>query len=166
MPSTESIVSELRDYSTFRDRNPGFKLSEYAWLKLTPDVLVSTISLLWPEFIVHDGGCFFEDSFSQEVFDQWMARFGGDIRETERMMNHRHVRDLIQEQNGLSERLIRHIGEALVCFWQAAIDSQFPKQSMVVTSEWDTENNDVVVLVYQNDGRDDKVSGPESRIGA
>jgi hypothetical protein len=153
MPNTESIISDLTDFLAFRERNPGFKLSEYAWLKLTPDVLVSTISLFWPRFIVHDGGCFFEDSFSQDVFRQWMAHFGGDIHEAERMMNHRHVRDLIQDQSGLSERLIRFVGEALVCFWQAAIKSQFPNFSVVVTSEWDAENNDVVVLVYQNKGR-------------
>jgi hypothetical protein len=150
MPSIESIIPELAEFSAFRERNPGFRLSEYAWLKLTPDVLVSTISLLWPRFIVHDGGYFFEDCFSQEVFEQWMARFAGDIRETERMMNHRHVRDLIQDQSGLSEQLIRFIGEALVCFWRAAITSQFPNVSVVVTSEWDAENNDAVIVIYHN----------------
>ncbi len=154
MLSTEPIISELGDFSAFRERNPGFMLSEYAWLKLTPDVLVSTISVLWPKFIVHNGGCFFENGFSTEVFDQWMARLGGDIHEAERMMNHRHVRDLIQDQSGLSERLLRYLGEALICFWQAAINSQFPDLSVVVTSEWDAENNDVVVLVYQKKGQE------------
>lgn len=159
MPSTEPIISELRDFLAFRERNPDFKLSEYAWFKLTPDILVSTMSLLWPRFILHDGRCFFEDSFSQEVFGQWMSQFGGDIREVQRMMNHRHVHGMIQEESRLSERLVRYIGEMLVCFWQAAANAQFPDLLIVVTSEWDVENNDVVVSVYQNETGKDKKHG-------
>jgi hypothetical protein len=152
MPNPESIISNLKDYLTFRDRNSGFTLSGYAWLKLTPDVLVATISILWPKFIMHSGGCFIEESFSQEIFGQWMVHCGGNINEVERIMNHRHVRQLIQDQDELTERLIRFIGEAVVCFWEAAIHSQFPNLSIVVTSEWDAEDNDVVISVSQKCG--------------
>jgi hypothetical protein len=150
MPDTESILSELKDYLTFRDLNPGFRLSEYAWYKLTPDLLISTMAILWPKLIMRNGGVFFEEGFSEEVFHKWLAHFNGDVHEAERLMNHQHVRDLIQSENRLPDSVIRYLGEALVCFWQAAINSQFPNLSIVVKSNWDTEINDVVVLVYQN----------------
>jgi len=151
MPNTESILSELKDYLAIRERNPGFRLSEYAWLKLTPDVLVSTMAILWPTFIMRNGGMFFEEGFSEKVFHQWIAHFNGDIHETEKMMNHQHIRDLIQSDNRLPDSVVRYLGQALVCFWQVAIHAQFPDLSVVVMSEWDAENNDVVVSIYQNE---------------
>ena len=155
MPGTGLIVSELKDYRAFRDLNPGFTLSEYAWHKLTPDLLVSTMAILWPKFIMHNGGVFFEKSFSdkgfEKVFHDWMAHFNGDVHEVERMMNHNHVRDLIMSENRLPDSVVRYLGEALACFWQAAVNAQFPNLSLVVKSEWDAENNDVVVLVYQSE---------------
>ena len=153
IPDTESILCELKDYLAFRATNPGFRLSEYAWHKLTPDLLVSTIAILWPKFVMHHGGVFFEEGFSEEAFQKWMAHFDGDVHKAERLMNHQHVRDLIHSENRLSDSVVRYLGAALVCFWEAAINSQFPNLSVVVTSEWDAENNDVMVLIYQNESR-------------
>lgn len=149
MLNTESIASELKEYMAFRDSNPGFTLSAYAWLKLTPDLLIATMSLLGPKFIIHNGGLFFEEGFSPEVFDQWMDRLSGNLHDTERIMNHRHVRDLMQDQREWSESLARFLEEAIIGFWRSALTSQFPNLSVVVASEWDAENSDVVVSVYQ-----------------
>lgn len=149
MPDTHPILAELKDYSLFKKKNPDFRLSDYAWYRATPDIIVSLMTVLWPKFMVFNGGVFFEEGFPEDVFRQWMNQFGGDVRKTERIMNHQHVRDLIRSEDRLPDPLVRYLGDALVCFWAAAASAQFPQLPIVVTSEWDEENSDVIISIYQ-----------------
>jgi hypothetical protein len=148
-PSEDLDPGDLRDYLQWAAVNPGFSLTAYAYHKLTPDLTVAVTRLFFPSFTSHAGGVFFADGFDAVVFDQWMAHFHGDLTEVERMMNHRHVRDLFGCSEQMSEAAIRYVGSILAQCWSCALRSQLPEVRAVIRGEWNEDDQDVVIVMYQ-----------------
>lgn len=147
----ESIFPDLKQFSDFRVHNPGIKLSAYAWMTLTPDLLVATMDLLWPRFVRVDRRVYFADGFSSDNLRDWLSQLDGDHRAAQMMMNHRHVGAIVLLKEDASAELIQFIGSTISHFWRASIRHQFPDVIPIVCSEWEKDDPyDVIVNVYQD----------------
>lgn len=88
-------VSLLPDFLTWQAANPGYTLDRHAYPVVQPDQFFAIASLLWPSLVRHEGGIFLSDGFGIPAFRQWFAQTLS-LAATERVMNHRHMRDMLQ----------------------------------------------------------------------
>ena len=120
----------LPDFRRWAVLNPKMTLSEYARATVSVDHFFAVASILWPKFVRHGEGLFLADGFSPERFETWMASCNDDITRVERVMNHRHIGDLLgafaQSNEG---HLFDSAAELLQRCWTAKIRSAFPSVS-------------------------------------
>lgn len=50
---------------------------------------IAFTKLFWPDFVEHKGEIFFKEAFDVQIYEEWEAKFGDDIADIERVMNHR-----------------------------------------------------------------------------
>jgi hypothetical protein len=141
--------ADLQDYQKWKGANPGFSLGDYAFNCSTPDLLVALASTFSPNFILHEEGIFLFDGFSASVYDEWLTKFDGNIASVEKMMNHRHLRDLFMCYTNLSAETIQYLTILLIRSWQGAVRSQFPERQVVIESDWNKSQNDMTITIWQ-----------------
>jgi hypothetical protein len=151
MSIQNAVVKELSEYSEFLERNPGLTLSQFAWMLLTPDLLIGTVDLLSPRFLMHKGGIFFSNGFSESRFDEWYDHYHGDLQQIERMMNHKHARGLIQFGASHSLVTVRFVAEIFAKFWRLSIVDQYPSLQVKVEIVDDIDSSDCTVCIYQGE---------------
>jgi len=107
--------SSVNDAGSIRDRGAS----------LTRRTLVQAIEHLWPRKVVIDGCLVPAGPQDPEwLLKLWLKKLAGDRRETERMINHVHVPDLILAMDDCSETTkdeLRLLARAYVAFLEAEI---------------------------------------------
>src|SRR5690348_6438810 len=86
--------NDLKDYASYGydGQEPDISLQQYALTKLTPDLLVATSKLFFPEFVTHEQGVFLADRFSESLYKNWKrGKYKHDIPAIERIINHVHL---------------------------------------------------------------------------
>ena len=132
----------LPDYSAWLAVNPGLTLGQYARPLVQLDHFFAVASLLWPEVIQHEGGLFLADSFTVPSFEAWFRRPAGDLTAVERVMNHRHMRDLLRSLDDAPWPILVSAGALLRSCWEARLKQlypQIPTQVVVLHSDYDVE---------------------------
>jgi len=89
----------LPDYANWLLSNPGHSLARYARSGLKAEHFFAVASILCPPLIEYEGGLFLEEGFDPTRFAAWVRQLGGDLTKVERVMNHRHIRDISQSLN-------------------------------------------------------------------
>jgi hypothetical protein len=89
-------------------------------------------SLFWPQFIDHDGCVFL--AFEKSIYQDVLTRAGGNRREVEKFMNHRHIVDLLPKSvKAPTTELVLSFGELLKEMWEAKLHRDFPEQRFIVS---------------------------------
>lgn len=86
----------LPDYARWISFNPGYSLSTYVRSELKLEHFFAVASILSPPLIRYHDGLFLEDGFDPSRFASWLQQNNGDITRVERVMNHRHIRNISQ----------------------------------------------------------------------
>lgn len=148
----EPDLSELSDYTRWREKGSTTSLIEYAAIKLTPDLAIATSKLFWPDFITHEGGVFLRYRFSVENFELWKKQFNSDIQAIEKMINHVHLTAdlLVSPFENLSYTNVQYFGSVLMRCWQCALSAKFPNNCFEFIGEKDDPFDDFVITFYQS----------------
>lgn len=138
-------LASLPDFAAWVEVNPGYTLAQYAYPVIKPDVFFAVGSLLWPTLLRHCGGLFLEDDFSVPQFDQWLAQTS-NLTAVERVMNHRHMRDMLRSHDGAPRALLLSAANLTQQCWQARLHQLCPNTPAVV-EVYETDS-DVEVTFY------------------
>ena len=141
------LIPELRRW------NDGAGVSVEDWIMMvgSPEFAIGYMRVFWPKFILHQGGIFLADGFSEEDFESWMVSQSKDIRSVQAVMNHRHPDLLFQggEDRGMPANQEACIARLLSETWRAKAQLDFPDLDVEVSVEGcDDSGNDVSVSVW------------------
>lgn len=159
--STERLVITMKKTSTSIEVSTLPGLAEWAkadpqvtpltWLHGSADIqmAVAFTALFWPDLVEHDGGVFLQESFNPEFHAQWKAKLGDDVSAIERVMNHRHVGDLLPGADRVGFANLQHLGHVLAATWRTRLADAFPERQFEVSCNEDLENEEVTVTFSQ-----------------
>jgi hypothetical protein len=91
--------------------------------------------------------------FDSAVYEQWQAQMGEDMPAIERVMNHRHVGDLLPGAGRVGFPNLHHLGHVLAATWRARLADAFPERHFEVSCNEDPENEEVVITFSQSSPR-------------
>lgn len=102
------------------------------WVCSIGDRADSSMSLLVPEFQLHDGGVFFA-SLDTQSYRAWLHAFKGNKTAAQAVMNHRHILELFLRAEQEPSRLqVVCLGRKLEKLWAARLKCDFPTENIVV----------------------------------
>src|SRR5262249_25150308 len=104
----------------------------------------------WPDVVEYGGGIFLQDGFSEDVYRQWQERLSDDVPAIERVMNHRHVADMLPGAAEIGVDNVWYLGRTLAQFWECRLARLYPARRFVVTSEREEDEVEVVVTFYED----------------
>jgi hypothetical protein len=123
----EEIIPELKLW-----HQQGMDLRSFLVSHASPDKFISYSEMFWPEFLEFDDCIFFADGFSEKGYHEWRRQL--DKKQTEAMLNHRHIHDffLNAEQKPTRAATI-FIGRLLKEIWSVKLSHEFPERKFVVS---------------------------------
>jgi hypothetical protein len=153
MNNIQPDIDDLDDYREWYEKE-RISLKTYAAHKLTPDLAIAVTKLFMPDFMEYEGGIFFADDFREGTFHTWKKQLNGNMTEMEKVMNHRHIDDLLPGlEKPLSDRNLFYFGSVLYQMWKAALNLTFPEKHVVIvapeTMEQFLEEGDFVITFFQ-----------------
>jgi len=93
-------------------------------------------SLLWPDFVEHDG-CVFRaklDGKGEQTYRDWMAQTKSDRKQVEAVMNHLHIADVLGGVvESPSHEVVLVFGRLLRDLWTQKLSKDFPGRKFVVS---------------------------------
>ena len=116
--------------------NDGRGIDIKSWLSCmgTFELAIAFGELFWPELLMHDGGVYFADSFSEENYRDWMRHTHGDRTSVQAVINHVHVLDLFTPVETPPTRdQIVHVGRKLKEMWEVKFRRDFPDHEITVS---------------------------------
>ena len=146
----------LPDFAAWQTANPGFTLAQYGYPTIRPDHFFAVGSLLWPKLIQHEGGLFLEDGFEIPTFDQWLAQTSS-LTATERVMNHRHMRDMLRSFANAPRELLLSAANLMQQCWKGRLYQLCPETPATVEvyeTDFDVEITLYVVRPQPNTEED------------
>jgi len=148
--TTKIDIRSLPHLAPWADADPQFTPLTWLYAEANVEMAVAFTALFWPDLVEHNGGVFLRAFFDPEVFAQWQEKLGDDIAAIERVMNHRHVGDLLPGAEHVGSGNLRHLGRVLAATWQARLAEMFPHRQLEVRCNEAPEDEDVVITFFQN----------------
>ena len=129
------VLDDLPDIEYWTER-PEATLEDYAQDRLTPELLLGVLSLVWPDLVVHDGRVFIAQNFSHEALGKWLEsdvfRDGG-MPAVQGVMNHVHVGDFFYWVGPqVSDENAGFIARVMAAAWKGRLESAFPEREFLV----------------------------------
>jgi hypothetical protein len=93
------------------------------------DFTAAFSKLFWPDFVEVDGCVLLARSYNPQNFAQWQARYPGNPRAVEAMLNHVHISDLypgIPVGPDSPLPLLEYLAQVLMVCWKHALLELFP----------------------------------------
>lgn len=150
MQNYKPDLSELGDFKIWNQREE-ISLADYAYFNMTsPDLLIATICLFYPSFVLVDDCVIVDWKFNRETFEEWKKAFKGDIRGVEFKMNYRLVSDFFDDATlELNYQNISFIGHVLMRTWESALKEAYPEKRFKMFGEKDGELDDFWISFCQ-----------------
>jgi len=133
-PTSDLRREAIPDLAEFCRAHP--RGSVWNWLSIASDIAVAAAfgKLFWPDFVVHEGGIFLREIFSEETYNEWKAQPGITTRDIERVMNHVHIYDLFMNSKGRmpDEGAVFYLAALLAKLWSLRAAEEFGHDRVVV----------------------------------
>lgn len=126
---------DLTDIDFWSD-NPGASLEDYAQAKLSPEMLLGLMQMMWPAALVHEDRVYLARSFSTDGIEQWKQtdtyRDGG-MPAVQAVMNHVHVSDLFPTvADTVSAENFEFVAQVLGAAWRGRLETAFPNRRFLL----------------------------------
>ena len=115
----------LPDFAAWVAANPGISLRRYVYGTVRRDHFFAIGSILWPQFMRHEGGLFLAEEFSVTSFESWLSG-PTDLTSIERVMNHRHMTDLLKSLDDAPWPILISAGTLVKECWEARLNQLCP----------------------------------------
>lgn len=146
-------VIDTEPFDTWKQQwsnQEGLDIHSYINDQCHPEQILIFSTLLFPTFIVSEGGVFLERNFSHEAFARCVNLAAGDMAEVERLMNYVKIYDVFgQYGNGVSPRIFLQLCEMIGFAWRMVLKEKFPDTLFTVEVSNSDEDYGPVVTFYQ-----------------
>lgn len=131
----------LSDFNSWNEGQPQDRISifDYLCFNATPDLLFGFAALFFCELIKVEGHWFIQSRFDHESYERWKNK-GLDVVEIQRVMNHIHIRSLLQQQP-LDDSLAMACAQLIKRAWD-----QVHKEKMMVAEVHGGEDISVTLV--------------------
>ncbi|MFJ4605623.1 hypothetical protein [Pseudomonas atacamensis] len=147
------LVLDTEPFDTWKQQwanQEGLDIHSYINDQCHPEQILMFSPLLFPTFIVSEGGVFLERNFSQEAYARSVNLAAGDMAEVERLMNYVKIYDVFgQFGNGVSPRIFHQLCEMIGFAWRMVLKEKFPDTLFTVEVSNSDEDYGPVVTFYQ-----------------
>lgn len=123
--------------------------SDVTWLDyinyyVHPDTVAVVARLLFPAFVEHEGGVFFQERFTLSGFSTWKAQLG-EITAVEKIINHLHIYDIFALVDEIPESSFKGVANLMAQTVRLALRASFPdRQFYVYVSDSDQDYGPVL----------------------
>jgi hypothetical protein len=142
------------DYSDLSDYHANWAswtdIELFIAQKMTPDLAITFMRILFPEFYLIDD-CVFRSEASSGIIEGWKASTKGNLAAIERVINHVHIAEDHRYPfvENLNDQNLKFFAYVLKETWKAALAVQFPDRVFIVNLHHDTEVNDYIITFWQ-----------------
>lgn len=129
------------------------EVDEYDYIsdRCNPEDVLLSCKLLFPDFVESDGGVFLEHKYDSNVVRCWMEKFRGDLRATERVINHTHLYDVFGGcTEDVDDRVFEQLAEVMALSWRLILCDRFPGKKFEVEASKSDQEYGPVVTFYQS----------------
>jgi hypothetical protein len=120
-------LAAMKDLGSWRVANgPNFSLLDYLYGTATLEQAAAFTALFWPDTVVHQGGVFLKERFSQERFESWLAAYGGDLRGVQLSMNRLVLGDTLPGIDDMSDANLHHLATTIADMWDSRLAKLHP----------------------------------------
>ena len=131
---------------------------EYFYEGISSAGLLRAGRLLWPRWVELRGCVLREEVADPEGVDRWLAQPEGSVQQTEWVLNHVHLYDVVEEGWGEPEELfderLMDVAERLAAAWRASLREAFPGRAFAVYVATPAEDHGPTVYALSDDGDD------------
>lgn len=144
-------IKSLKRFQNWMSKwnNPSLGLWDYAAYNSNPDLLLSIISILYPNTIEYENCIILEKSFDKENFASWKKESYTNTQ-IECVLNHLHIYDLFNNQEeGEEEHCLEnleYLGKIIIKFWKVALTDKYPNKTFEFV--FSNEGNDYGPTIY------------------
>jgi hypothetical protein len=120
---------ELHKYEAWKKRwkNQGeVDIFSYVSDVCSPEDMLLFCRILFPDFVVFQGGIFLSHTFNVSLFYSWFDKLDSNIASVERLMNHTHMYDLFSGcSEDVSDAIFLQLAEVLAVSWRLVLKDKF-----------------------------------------
>ena len=124
------LIPELEAW----DCHNGGEITPEEWASCmgSYSLAIAYASLIWPQFVEHDG-MVFRERVTAEQAQQWMTQFN-DKKGIEALVNHLHILDIQNpgDWQDVNETQVRFLDQTLRDAWAAKLAIDFPNKTFTV----------------------------------
>lgn len=129
------------------------KVNELSYISsvCNPEDVLLSCKLFFPDFVVVREGVFLESKYDDGAVECWLKQFDGDLRATERMINHTHLYDVFDGcSEDVDDRVFNQLAEVMALSWRLVLGSKFPERKFIVEVSNSDQDYGPVVTFYQS----------------
>lgn len=94
--------------------------------RATAEQVGGLADLVWPRFVEVNGCVLLAEAYTPRTFDDWWARYPGQVERIERVINHVHLYDVLPD---VPEADLMSLRDLLERTWPLAVKAAFPHRS-------------------------------------
>lgn len=147
------ILGELTHFQRWKSEGKSLDLFDYAAHHLTLDLAIAVTKLVFPDFIEIDGYVTLATGESEKsirrTITSWETKLGSDKSAIEKVINHRHLCDLVPCLDQASHAALVYFGDFLVRCWRHELLDRFPGRRIVMEGAWSEEDCDFILTYFQ-----------------
>lgn len=113
---------KLTNFQKWKQVNSkDFSLLDYLVGVSNMEVAIAFTKLFWPDFIEHEMGVFLASTFNSKTYGQWKDKLGNDIGAIERVINHKHIDDLLPGAENVGYENLLYLAQVLTQIWESRL---------------------------------------------
>ena len=143
---TQAYCSWKKQWSSQEDLD----VHSYIFDQCRPDHVLMFSNMLFPDFVVAEGGVFLGRNFSDEVFDTCFALASGDLSKTEQLLNVVRIYDVFgQGARDVSDDVFLQLCNVIGFSWRMVLKEKFPEKVFCVEVSNSEQNYGPDITFYQ-----------------
>ena len=128
----------------------GLDVYSYIFDQCQPEHILLFSKMLFPDFVVKEGGVFLARNFSTEVLDRCSGLASGDISKTEKLLNVVRFYDVFgQVAAGVSDDVFLQLCNVIGFAWRMVLKEKFPEKVFCVEVSNSEQNYGPDITFYQ-----------------
>ena len=141
-------ANQLTEFQNWKQVNSeNFSLIDYLFGVSNMEVAIAFTKLFWPDFIEYENGVFFASTFNSEIYAQWKEKLGHDIGAIERVINHKHIDDLLPGAENVGYENLLYLAQVLTQMWESRLKLLYPDRHFKM--QLNQDEGSVVLMFYQ-----------------
>jgi hypothetical protein len=145
-----SGLSRYESWASSWAKKDDIDIFSYVSTMCNPEDCLVFCRLLFPDFFVSEGAVILSAKYDHDAFIVWLAKFNGDARAVEKIMNHTHLYDVFAGcMDEVDDVVFEQLAEVIALSWRLALKEKFPDTNFSVDVSNSDQDYGPTVTFYQ-----------------